>query len=97
VSATGGGPLASFFVGRNFIFVLARNYPAALWKKYWGRIVLAQARIAWEALRSIRGAAARARLRGQFAGLVGMRHWLNKRGTVIRRASDREIEAVLAR
>ncbi len=96
VSATGGGALASFFVGRNFIYVLAKDYPRALWKKYWREILRAQGRIAWEALKSFRGAAARARLRGQMAGLLGLPRWLKKRATVIRRASDAEIEAYLA-
>lgn len=95
VSATGGGPLASFFVGRNIILVLAKNYPAGLWKKYWPRILRAQFQITWDALRSLRGAAARARLRGQWAGLLALPHWLGKRTSLIRRASDAEIEALL--
>jgi GT2 family glycosyltransferase len=80
LSATGGGPLASYYVGRNFIWVLAKDYPAELWNKYWRRILLAQWRISWEALKSIRGGAARARLRGQVAGLFGLRRWLHRRG-----------------
>ncbi len=95
VSATGGGPLASYYVGRNFIWVLAKNYPAELWEKYWRRILLAQWRISWEALKSIRGAAARARLRGQVAGLLGLRRWLRRRGGVLRRVSADEIERLL--
>ena len=96
VSATGGGALASFFVGRNFIWVLAKNYPRALWKKYWTKILRAQFRITFDALKNIRGAAARARLRGQIAGVMGLPRWLARRGEVVRRASDAEIEAVLA-
>jgi len=95
VSATGGGPLASFFVGRNFIWVLAKNYPSGLWQKYWPKIVRAQLRIAWNALGSFRGAAARARLRGQIAGVLGLPRWLKRRGQVLRRASAAEIEAHL--
>ncbi len=95
VSATGSGPMVSYLVGRNTISVLAKNYPAGLWKKYWPRIVLAQFRIARDALGSIRGAAARARLRGQLAGLIALPHWLKKRNLVIRRASDKEIEQAL--
>src|SRR5574341_2011488 len=95
VSATGGGPLASFFVGRNFIYVLAKDYPSALWKKYWRKLLRAQWRIAWDALKSFRGAAARARLRGQMAGFLGLPRWVKKRATVIRRANDDEIEAAL--
>jgi GT2 family glycosyltransferase len=95
LSATGGGPLASYYVGRNLIWVLAKNYPAELWTKYWRRILLAQWRISWEALKSMRGAAARARLRGQLAGLIGLRPWLRRRGEVLRRVSAEEIERML--
>lgn len=95
VSATGGGALASYFVGRNFIWVIAKNYPGGLWKKYWRKIVRAQLRIIWDALKNVRGAAARARLRGQIAGVLGLPRWLARRREVIRRASDEEIEAVL--
>lgn len=95
ISATGGGPLSSFFVGRNFIFVLAKNYPAGLWKKNWRRILAAQRQILWDALRNWRGTAARARLRGQIAGVLGLPHWLAKRGVVLRRANDDDIDAVL--
>lgn len=95
VSATGGGPIASYFVGRNLIFVLAKNYPAGLWKKYRRDILRAQWQITRDAVRSIRGAAARARLRGQIAGLLGLPRWLGKRKQVLRRASDAEIEKVL--
>jgi GT2 family glycosyltransferase len=35
ISATGGGVISSFFVGRNFIWVIAKNYPSGLWKNYW--------------------------------------------------------------
>ncbi len=95
ISATGGGALSSFFVGRNFIWVLAKNYPASLWKKHRREIINAQLLITKDALRNIRGAAARARLRGQTAGVLGLRRWLRRRGEVIRRVSDDEIEAAL--
>lgn len=95
VSATGGGPIASFSDGRNFIWVLAKNYPSGLWKKYWRKIVRAQLQITWDALKSWRGSAARAKLRGQIAGVLGLPKWLKRRGEVIRRASDEEIESFL--
>jgi len=69
LAATGGGPTASFYDGRNMIWVIAKNYPGALWKRHWREVIRAQLRITVEALRAWRGAAARARLRGQFAGL----------------------------
>jgi GT2 family glycosyltransferase len=95
ISATGGGALSSYFVGRNFIWVLAKNYPTALWKKYRRRILRAQWQITRDALKSFRGAAARARLRGQIAGVLGLPRWLKRRAQVIRRVRDDEIEAVL--
>jgi GT2 family glycosyltransferase len=72
LSATGGGTLASFYVGRNTVWVIAKDMPGPLIRRHFGRIVAAQLKITWEALRSWRGAAARARLRGQMAGLVGL-------------------------
>jgi len=97
VSATGGGPIASFYTGRNTLWVLAKNYPGELWRRHWPAIVGAQLRIAWDALRAWRGKAARARLRGQLAGLLGLPAWLRKRRTIqaSRRVSAEEIESLL--
>lgn len=76
LSATGGGVLASYYTGRNTLWVIARNWPGALLRRHWRAIVAAQLRIAWEAMRAWRGEAARARLRGQLAGLLGLpRAW----------------------
>ncbi|MER2598646.1 MAG: glycosyltransferase family 2 protein [Caldilineales bacterium] len=72
LSATGGGVLASYYTGRNTLWVIARNWPTALLRRHWRAILAAQARITWQALRAWRGAAARARLRGQLAGLIGL-------------------------
>ena len=82
LSATGGGVTASFHDGRNAIYILAKDYPADLWRHHWRAILKAQLRIAWQALRSWRGAAARARLRGQLAGLWGVPGMLRKRRAV---------------
>jgi GT2 family glycosyltransferase len=71
LSATGGGPFASYYVGRNVLWVLARLMPAPLLARYWPKIVARQLAIASEALRHWRQPAARARLRGQLAGLRG--------------------------
>ncbi|MGI6368899.1 MAG: glycosyltransferase family 2 protein [Anaerolineae bacterium] len=79
LSATGGGALASYYVGRNLLWVIARNYPAGLYRKYRGDIWRAQWRIAREALRAWRGKAARARLRGQLAGLLRLPGWRAER------------------
>jgi GT2 family glycosyltransferase len=79
LSATGGGVTASYHDGRNLIYILVKNYPRELWGKYGGRIVRAQLRQAWDALRAWRGAAARAKLRGMWAGLWGVRRMWPKR------------------
>lgn len=92
VSATGGGALASYYCGRNFISVAVKDVPGLLWRRYWLRIVGRQLAIAWEALRNIRGEAARARLRGQLAGLASVPAMLRKR-----RAVQRCVTADLAR
>ncbi|MEJ5198545.1 MAG: glycosyltransferase family 2 protein [Anaerolineae bacterium] len=72
LSATGGGTLASFYVGRNTLWVIAKDMPGPLIRRHLAAIVAAQLRIAGDALRAWRGAAARARLRGQIAGLLGL-------------------------
>ena len=97
LSATGGGATASFHDGRNFIYLLAKDVPASVWRKHWREIIGAQARIAWEAIQAWRGAAARARLRGQLAGLLAIPKLLAKRRAVqvSRRVSDAYIESIL--
>ncbi len=82
LSATGGGTIASFYTGRNTIWVLAKDVPGRLLRRHWWRIVKAQTRIAWEALRAWRGEAARARLRGQLAGVLSLPRILRKRRAV---------------
>jgi GT2 family glycosyltransferase len=82
LSASGGGATASYHDGRNFIYLLVKDVPDGVWKKYWRKIIAAQFRITWEALRAWRGAAARARLRGQLAGLFGIPKMLAKRRAV---------------
>ncbi|MEA3377255.1 MAG: glycosyltransferase family 2 protein [Chloroflexota bacterium] len=83
LSATGGGRTASFYDGRNAIYLLIKDYPGDLWRTYWRAILGRQLRIGREALGAWRGAAARARLRGQLAGLVlGVPRMLPKRRIV---------------
>lgn len=98
LSATGGGKTASFYDGRNAFYLLIKDYPGDLWRTYWRVILARQIRISREALRSWRGAAARARLRGQLAGLLaGAPRMLPKRRAVQRtRVVDRAyLEGVL--
>jgi len=97
LSATGGGETASYYCGRNFIFVIVKDIPTPLLKKYWWRITLAQLRIAWEALCAWRGKAARARLRGQLAALCHLPLMLRKRREIqrARRVSSEHLESIL--
>jgi GT2 family glycosyltransferase len=82
LSATGGGKIASYYTGRNFIYVLAKDYPGSLFRKHWRGIILAQLGITWEALRAWRGEAARARIRGQLSGLWNLPRMLRRRRAV---------------
>lgn len=98
VSATGGGPVASFFVGRNTIWVVVKDYPGSLLRRYWPAVLRAQWRTSVEALRAWRGAAARARLRGQLAALLHLPWLLRRRRAVqrTRRVSDAYLLGVLS-
>jgi GT2 family glycosyltransferase len=97
LSASGGGVTASFHDGRNFLYLLAKDVPGFVWRKHWAKIIRAQLRITLEALRAWRGAAARARLRGQLAGLLGLPKMLHKRRAVqaMRKVSEAHIESIL--
>jgi GT2 family glycosyltransferase len=97
LSATGGGVIASYYTGRNTIFVLVKDVPASILRRYWPAIVQAQFKIAWDALRAWRGEAARARLRGQLAGLWELPRWLGKRGAVQqkKRVNEAYLESLL--
>ena len=97
LSATGGGATASYYTGRNCLYVIAKDYPGSLLRKYWPRVLARQLRLAWDAVRSWRGEAARARLRGQMAGLLALRQALRARRAVqLRRTvSDEYLLSVL--
>lgn len=97
LSATGGGKLASYYTGRNTIFVLVKSVPGIVWRKHFFKIIKAQLKIAFDALRAWRGAAARARLRGQLAGLLGIPRWMKKRGQIqaARRVTEAYLESLL--
>lgn len=80
LKATGGSVTGSYYDGRNFLFVIWKNYPASLLRQHWRAIVRAQWRISQQALRAWRGKAARARLRGQLAGIAGgVRLWRRRK------------------
>jgi len=97
LAASGGDVTASYYNGRNFLYILAKDYPGDLFRRHWRAVIGRQARIAWEALCAWRGAAARARLRGIIAGLGGLPRMLRKRRAVqaTRRVSLAYLESIL--
>ncbi len=99
LSATGGGALASFYTGRNTIYMLAKSLPGPIFQEYWTTIIGAQLKIAMDALRAWRGEAARARLRGQLAGILGLPKWLAKRRVVqqSKRVDDTYLKSLLSK
>jgi GT2 family glycosyltransferase len=98
LSASGGGVTASYHDGRNLIYLLTKNYPADLWRKHGNAVLRAQWRLASEAMKAWRGAAARARLRGMLAGIAGMPKMLRKRREIqrARRVSLEYLEQILS-
>lgn len=90
LKATGGSVTGSYYDGRNFLYVIWKNYPTSLLRRHWRAILYAQWRISRQALQAWRGQAARARLRGQLKGLAGWARMWPRRGQVqaIRRVSD---------
>lgn len=97
VSATGGGVTSSYYDGRNAFYVLIKDYPAPLFRKYWRRIIAKYAGTAWEAIRAWRGKAARARLRGMATGLLHIPKMLGRRRQIqaSRKVSLDYVEAIL--
>ncbi len=99
LSATGAGPFASYYCGRNFLLVLARDVPGPILLRHWPRMVAAQLRFAVQSLVHAREPAARARLRGQIAALRYLPRFLRQRRALQghRRADIAAIEALLAK
>lgn len=90
-SASGAGKLASFYNGRNLIRLLAKDLPVELVPRLLPGILRYQAGRAREAFGAWRGAAARATLRGQIAGLTGLpRHLADRRAIQRRRRLSAE-------
>jgi GT2 family glycosyltransferase len=86
LSATGGGTLASYYVGRNMLYVLAKDVPARIIARNLPRVVRRQGGFILDVLGSFRGAAARARLRGMLVGLVTWPRVLPARRRIMRSA-----------
>lgn len=98
LKASGGsGAVSSFYDGRNFLYLIWKNYPTSLLRRYWPAILRAQLKISQEALRAWRGEAARARLKGQLAGVWGLGRMWGKRRQIQaqRRIDDKTLTAVL--
>jgi GT2 family glycosyltransferase len=99
LKASGGsGVASSYYDGRNFLFLIWKNYPAGLLRRNWPLLIRAQLQISLAALRAWRGQAARARLRGQLAGLLGFFKMLPRRRAIQqrRRLDDASLLARLA-
>lgn len=79
LSATGGGALASYYCGRNFALVWAKNMPAPLARRYWPLLLRSQLGFVLHSLWHVREPAARARLRGQLTALRLLPHFIHKR------------------
>ena len=97
LSATGSGTTASYHDGRNSIYVLIKDVPNSVWRVYWKSILLRQILLAWQALRSWRGEDARARLRGQLAGICAIPGLLSRRRMIqsTRKVSSEYIRSIL--
>lgn len=98
LKASGGsGEIGSYHDGRNFLYVIWKNYPTSLLRRHWRLILRAQLKISREALHAWRGPAARARLRGQIAGLWGWFKMVPKRRHIQanRRLDDESLTAIL--
>lgn len=97
LKATGGSITGSYYDGRNFLYLIWKNYPTNLLRRHGWAILKAQLAITGAALRAWRGPASRARLRGQLAGLWGIGKMWPKRKQLatIRRIDDESLTAVL--
>jgi len=98
LKATGGSVTGSYYDGRNFLYLIWKNYPWTILRKHLLGIGKAQAVIAWDALKAWRGEAARARLRGQAAGMLGFFKMVPKRRRTLanRRLSDDDLTTLLS-
>ena len=95
LSATGGGTLASYYCGRNFVLVWAKNMPGALALRFWPALLRAQIGYALESFWHIREPAARARVRGQFDSLRALPRFLRKRAHRPSISAARQLAAAL--
>jgi len=96
--ASGGGKLESYYNGRNLIRLIAKDVPDGLLRTMLADVLRYQAQRARAAMAAWRGAAARATLRGQLAGLAQLPRHLADRPPIQRRrrVSDAAIYALLS-
>jgi GT2 family glycosyltransferase len=80
LSATGGGNLASYYCGRNFMLVWAKNMPATMVRRHLPELLWSQLGFLLHSLWHAREPAARARIRGQIDGLRNLGRFVRKRG-----------------
>ncbi len=97
LSATGGGTLASYRCGRNFLVVALKNLPQGVLLPSLPAITLSQLGYALNSLRHIRLNTERARLRGQLDALLALPDTLRRRRRVQahRTASKEQFAALL--
>ena len=97
LKATGGSVTGSYYDGRNFLSLIWKICPGTLLRRTWRQVLRGQFNITREALRHWRGAAARARLRGQIAGILGLPKMWRKRRVIQarRRIADDSLTARL--
>lgn len=97
LSATGGGALASYYCGRNFALVWAKNMPGRLARRHWPDLLRSQLGFTVQSLGHLREPAARARLRGQLAALRSLPQFLAKRPAVPSPQADNSLSDAIVR
>jgi len=97
LSATGGGPLASYFVARNTLSVIVKDLPWPLLRANAGRIAFDQLLDLLRTSKHLREPAARAKVRGTVAAVPMLPAMLKKRRRIQsrRRAPLASIERLL--
>lgn len=82
LSATGGGVLASYRCGRNFIVVALKDMPTEILLACLPAIIFTQLKYAFNSFRQIRLKTERVRLKGQLEGLLAIPDTLRRRQLV---------------
>ena len=98
LSASGAGKTAGFYSMRNTIYVIAKNYPGELLRKYWRQILRFQWAEIKASLRCWRQPTDRAKLRGKLMGVLMLWKLMPNRRHLQRnrRVSIEYIESILS-